>query len=75
LLGSNARGAFTRFIQHYSRAQTYAERMLIVDRLVHAVHASGNTVVRNLMEGHPRNVLATLDRLAAAAHGRPREGA
>ena len=40
--------------------------MLIVNRLVHAVHASGNTVVRNLIEGRPRHVLASLDRLAAA---------
>jgi len=35
--------------------------MLIIDRLVHAVHISGNTVVRNLMEGYLRHVLATLD--------------
>ena len=65
LLGGNARGAFTSFIENYPRAQLYAERMLIIDRLVHAVHVSGNTVVRNLIEGHPRNVLATLDRLAS----------
>ena len=65
LLGGNARGAFTTFVEEYPRARSYAERMLIVDRLVHAVHVSGNTVVRNLIEGHPRHVLAILDGLAA----------
>jgi hypothetical protein len=39
--------------------------MLIIDRLVHAVHVSGNTVVRNLIEGRPSHALATLDKLAA----------
>ncbi len=65
LLGPNARGAFRRFGHDYALAQSYAERMLVIDRLVHAIHISGNTVVRNLMEGHPRRVLAALDRLAA----------
>jgi hypothetical protein len=65
LLGINARHAFTRFIDEYARAQQYSERMLVVDRLVHAVHASGNTVARNLVEGRPRQVLAVLDELAA----------
>jgi hypothetical protein len=65
LLGLNARGAFARFVEDYPRARAYAERMLVVDRLIHAVHASGNTVVRNLIEGQPRQVLAVLDQLAA----------
>jgi hypothetical protein len=65
LLGLNARGAFARYVEDYPRARRYPERMLIVDRLIHAVHASGNTVVRNLIEGQPRQVLATLDQLAA----------
>ena len=64
LLGSNARGAFERFVEDYPRVRGYAERMLVVDRLIHAVHTSGNTVVRNLIEGRPRQVLAILDRLA-----------
>jgi ribosomal protein L37AE/L43A len=66
LLGSNARDAFAAFVEDYPRAQSYPERMLILDRLIHAVHVSGNTVVRNLVEGHPRDVLATLDRLAGS---------
>lgn len=65
LLGANARGAFASFVAEYPKVRSYPERMLIIDRLVHAVHASGNTVVRNLIEGRPREVLASLDRLAA----------
>jgi len=65
LLGRNARGEFTRFVEEYPPARSYAERMLILDRLVHAVHVSGNRVVRNLIEGRPRQVLTTLDQLVA----------
>jgi len=65
LLGGNARGAFQTFVADYPEAGSYPERMLIIDRLVHAVHVSGNTVVRNLIEGRPHQVLAILDRLGA----------
>jgi hypothetical protein len=65
LLAINAREAVADFVDEYVRAERYAARMLAVDRLVHAVHASGNTVVRNLVEGRPRQVLAILDELAA----------
>jgi ribosomal protein L37AE/L43A len=65
LLGGNARGAFKTFVADYPKVGSYPERMLIIDRLVHAVHVSGNTVVRNLIEGRPSHALATLDKLAA----------
>jgi hypothetical protein len=65
LLGGNARGAFQTFVADYPKVGSYPERMLMIDRLVHAVHASGNTVVRNLIEGRPHQVLAILDRLGA----------
>ena len=42
----NARDAFAGFVADYPRAHGYAQRMLALDRLVHAVHTSGNTVVR-----------------------------
>ena len=64
LLGMNARGAFMDFVDAYPRARTYSERMLLIDRLVHAVHEGGNPAVRNLVEGNPRDVLDRLDRLA-----------
>ena len=68
LLGGNARAAFERFVEDYPRAQGYGQRMLIVDRLVHALHVSGNTVLRNLVEGRPAQVLAALDALAAGTN-------
>jgi hypothetical protein len=67
LLGTNARPAFASFVADFPRAHSYWQRMLVVDRLVHAVHVSGNTVVRNLIEGRPRQVLSILDSLAAVS--------
>jgi hypothetical protein len=73
LLGGNARNAFARFVADYPSALTYVERMMITDRLIHAVHASGNTVVRNLIEGRPCQVLAVLDGLTAGPPMMPRD--
>lgn len=56
--------ALSEFVTHYPAAQTYAERMVMIDRLVHAVHATGGAVARNLLEGRPRQVLAQLDALS-----------
>jgi hypothetical protein len=39
--------------------------MLLIDRLVHVVHAGGGPAARNLLEGRPRRVLAILDTLAS----------
>jgi len=65
LLGINARSSFADFVSNYPLARNYGERMLLVDRLVHAVHASGNPAARNLIEGRPRAVIAALNALAA----------
>ena len=51
LWGINARSAFETFEREYPLATSYAERMLLIDRLVHAVHKSGNAAARNLVEG------------------------
>ena len=67
LLGMNALPSFLAFAVAYPRAASYRERMLLVDRLLHAVHSGGNPAVRNLVEGAPRDVLAKLDRLARLA--------
>ena len=64
LLGMNALADFIAFVTQYPRAQGYRERMLLVDRLLHAVHVGGNPAVRNLVEGRPRDVLDRLDHLA-----------
>ena len=58
LLGGNARGAFETFVADYAEVGSYSKRMLVVDRLVHAVHVSGDAVVRDLIEGRSRQVLA-----------------
>src|SRR5216683_2454721 len=64
LLGINARPAFAEFVERYPEARGYPARMLLIDRLVHAVHAGGGPAARNLLEGRPRQVLAILDTLA-----------
>jgi hypothetical protein len=66
LYGVGAREAFAEYASRFPRLETYREKMLAVDRLVHAVHQSGNLAARNLFEGRPRDVVATLDTLAAA---------
>jgi hypothetical protein len=67
LWGINAHAAFSRFVTDYPRAEGYQARMLSVDRIVHALHTSGNFAARNILEGRPRQVLATLDALASKA--------
>jgi hypothetical protein len=65
LLGSNARGEFAAFVDAYPAAHDYPRRMLLIDRLIHAVHVSGNFAARNLLEGRPSQTLAILDGLAS----------
>jgi hypothetical protein len=65
LLGTNARSAFAEFVEGYREARDYPARMLLIDRLVHVVHAGGGPAARNLLEGRPRRVLAILDTLAS----------
>ena len=65
LLGGNARAAFASFVERFPAATTHQERMLLVDRLVHAVHTTGGLAARNLFEGRPRRVVEQLDALAA----------
>jgi hypothetical protein len=69
LLGVNARDAFAEFVRRYPQAQGYPARMLLIDRLVHAVHVGGGPAARNLLEGRPRQVLAMLDDLAGQSDG------
>jgi peptide deformylase len=68
-LGAPA-GPCRDFVERFDAAARYSERLLLVDRLVHAVHLTGGVAVRNLFEGSARQVLATLDELTASADGR-----
>ena len=70
LNGAGAREAFAEYVARFPRLATYGEKMLAIDRLVHAVHQSGNLAARNLFEGRARDVVAALDSLATEA--RPR---
>lgn len=65
LLG-HAPAAFSEFVSRYPLARSYEERMLLIDRVIHAVHVTGGVVARNLLEGRPRQVLAQLDALAGS---------
>jgi hypothetical protein len=53
------------YVAKWPQARTYRERMMLVDRLLHEVHATGGNLVRALIEGGRRNSPhAFLDRLA-----------
>ena len=67
LNGAGAPEAFAEYVSRFPRLTTYAEKMLAIDRLVHAVHKTGGVAARNLFEGRAREVLAALDSIAAAA--------
>jgi hypothetical protein len=69
LYGVGAREAFAEFAGRFARLTTYADKLLAIDRLVHAVHASGNLAARNLFEGRARDVVARLDELAGRVRG------
>ncbi len=67
LNGAGARQAFADYLERYPRLSTYPDKMLAIDRLIHAVHTTGGVAARNLFEGRARDVLATLDALASTA--------
>ena len=66
LYGYNARAVWVAYVDGFPRADTYEQRMLLVDGLVHGVHTTGQPAARNLFAGHPGQVLAALDGLAGA---------
>jgi hypothetical protein len=66
LNGAGARDAFARYVDGFPKLATSSDKMLAIDRLVHAVHSTGGLAARNLFEGRARDVIATLDRLAAS---------
>ena len=70
LLGSKALSAFQAFVEDYPRARSSAERMVCIDRLIHAFHwdlianAPNRSVGNNLIEGSHIQVVALLDKLS-----------
>ncbi len=65
LLG-NAPTAFTEFVKRFPVARSYGEQMRLIDGVVHAIHVTGGVTARNLLEGRPRRILASLDALAGS---------
>jgi predicted RNA-binding Zn-ribbon protein involved in translation (DUF1610 family) len=65
LMGTGAREAFAEYATRFPRLETYSQKMLAIDLLVHTVHTTGGVAARNLFEGRAREVMATLDSLAA----------
>jgi hypothetical protein len=72
LNGVGAREAFAEYVARFPRLTTYAEKMLAIDSVVHAVHTTGGRAARNLFEGRAHDVLATLDSLASSSSRVPR---
>ena len=53
------------YVARWPTARSYRDRMMLVDRLLHEVHATGGNTARTLIEGGRRNSPhAFLDRLA-----------
>ena len=71
LNGAGARDAFATYVRRFPKLTAYREKMLEIDRLVHAVHSTGGLAARNLFEGRARDVVAALDSLAGDP--RPRD--
>jgi hypothetical protein len=69
LYGGNAMEAFRAFVKQYEHAATPRERMLLIDRLIHAFHWSirrnqpFRPAAQNLIEGSLDEVIGLLDRL------------
>jgi hypothetical protein len=68
LNGVGARTAFEEFIVRFPGLRRYSEKMIAIDRLIHAVHTTGGVAVRNLFEGRARTVLATLHAMSQSKH-------
>jgi hypothetical protein len=63
--------AFDTFHRSYPAAQTYAERILLIDQLIHSFHLEEKTevpvksVASKLLEGNKLEVVLSLDQLSA----------
>jgi len=70
LWGRNATPAFETFVRDFERAATPQQKMLAIDRLIHAIHGgvaqgyAGRPAAVNVLHGNIREILALLDGLA-----------
>ena len=67
---ANAISAFETYYQRYPQAQTYKDKMLLIDQLLHAFHWNlklnlpSRSAANNLIEGSHDQVVAFLDKLS-----------
>jgi hypothetical protein len=76
LVGGGAMFAFHSFVEHYPQADTPRERMLLIDRLLHAFHheltqQNSRPAACNLIGGKLDQVIAFLDTLTYGEHSMP----
>ena len=70
LLGANARPAFEAFVREFERAARPQQKMLAIDRLIHAVHGElaqgwvGRPAAVNVLAGTTHEIFTLLDDLA-----------
>ena len=61
---------FTYYLEHFPQARSPQQQMLLIDRLVHALHiaavegSAANFAARNFLEGNRPKIAALLDQLA-----------
>jgi hypothetical protein len=71
LHGGTAMEAWKGYVERFPCAQTPQEKMLLIDWLIHQLHASTRSVAVQLIGGSPREVVALLDELAYGDTGTP----
>ncbi|MCL5995162.1 MAG: hypothetical protein M1546_03800 [Chloroflexi bacterium] len=76
LVGGGAVFAFADYVEHYPHAQSPRERMLLIDRLLHAFHHEltqlfSRPAACNLIEGKITQVIAFLDTLTYGEQSPP----
>ena len=65
LRGHNFEPEFKHFLQHFPKARTPAEKMILIDRLIHAVHTgTAKPAAVNLLSGNAQKLALFLDDLA-----------
>ena len=69
LFGGGAVEAFRAYVEQFPRARTPQEKMLLIDRLIHAIHNElfgrpQRPAAVNLIDGDVRTVTALLESLA-----------
>lgn len=69
LRGQNFEPELDHYLQHFPNAKTPAQKMLLIDRLIHAVHkGTAKPAATNLLSGSAGQLTQFLDKLAYGEH-------